>query len=154
MLGITFCIVAVHRDDGDQRVIQYVKGNISTYDVKQQDSQEAEEKKTIRFLVDNLGDALLGLLFEGNPFGCSTLKTDGENGEILFGRNFDWSACDALIVQSSPENGYASISMVNRDFINQSGILWGDCLTTYRHLSVCMHLWTATTMVIRLFSHN
>lgn len=82
----------------------------------------SNDSGVVRFLVDNLGDDLLGLLFGGNPFGCSTLKADGENGEILFGRNFDWNTCDALIVQSTPESGYASISTVNRDFIDQSGV--------------------------------
>lgn len=71
------------------------------------------------------GENLLGLLFGGNPFGCSTLKADGENGEVLFGRNFDWNACDASIVLSAPESGYAPISTVNRDFIDQSGVSVG-----------------------------
>lgn len=86
----------------------------------------AEDSGVVRFLVDNLGEDLVGLLLGGNPFGCSTLKADGEAGEILFGRNFDWNTCDALIVQSTPERGYASISTVNRDFINQSGVSVGS----------------------------
>lgn len=82
----------------------------------------SDDSGVVRFLIDNLGDDLLGLLFGGTPFGCSTLKADGEQGEILFGRNFDWNTCNALIIQSTPESGYASISTVNRDFIDQSGI--------------------------------
>lgn len=82
----------------------------------------SDDSGVVRFLVDNLGDDLLGLLLGGDPFGCSTLKAEGEHGEVLFGRNFDWNTCDALIVQSAPESGYASISTVNRDFIDQSGV--------------------------------
>lgn len=85
----------------------------------------SDDSEVVKFLVDNLGDNLLGLLFGGDPFGCSTLKAVGENGEILFGRNFDWNTCNALIVQSIPESGYASISTVNRDFIDQSGVSVG-----------------------------
>lgn len=86
----------------------------------------SDDGAVVRFLVDYLGDDLLGLLLSGTPFGCSTLKADGEQGEILFGRNFDWNTCDALIVQSTPESGYASISTVNRDFIDQSGVSVGS----------------------------
>lgn len=85
----------------------------------------SNDSEVLQFLVDNLGDNLLGLLFGANPFGCSTLQAQGEQGEILFGRNFDWNTCDALILQSTPESGYASISTVNRDFIDQSGVSVG-----------------------------
>lgn len=80
------------------------------------------DSDVVRFLADSLGDDVLGVLFGNNPFGCSTLAATGENGEALFGRNFDWNTCDALIVISTPENAYASISTVNRNFIDQSGV--------------------------------
>lgn len=38
----------------------------------------------------------------------------------MFGRNFDWENCEAMIVASYPENGYASLSTVNMDFITQN----------------------------------
>ncbi len=50
-------------------------------------------------------------------FGCSTLAVTDEKGNHIFGRNFDWDSCNALIVQSKPQEGYASISTVNTDFI-------------------------------------
>lgn len=65
-----------------------------------------------------------GFSFGGNPFGCSTLSVESENGEKLFGRNFDWNNCSALIVKSTPDSGYASISTVNTDFIQ--GISFGS----------------------------
>ncbi len=40
----------------------------------------------------------------------------------MFGRNFDWNSCDALIVHSVPQNGFASISTVNTGFINMAGM--------------------------------
>lgn len=60
--------------------------------------------------------------FENMPFGCSTVSVENENGGYLFGRNFDWNTCNALIVHSVPQNGYSSISTVNTDFINMSGM--------------------------------
>ena len=44
-------------------------------------------------------------------FGCSTLAVKSPEGHALFGRNFDWQACDALVLTSKPVNGYASISI-------------------------------------------
>ena len=52
-------------------------------------------------------------------FGCSTLSVAKAEGGYLFGRNFDWNACDALVVTSYPQDGYASVSTINLDFIRQ-----------------------------------
>lgn len=56
----------------------------------------------------------------GDIFGCSTIASENQAGEKLFGRNFDWQNCEAMIVVSYPENGYASLSTVNMDFITQN----------------------------------
>ena len=55
-------------------------------------------------------------------FGCSTISVQNTEGGYLFGRNFDWEPCNAMIVQSAPESGYRSISTVNTDFITMSGV--------------------------------
>ncbi len=73
------------------------------------------DSDVVAFLVGRLGTS--GLSFGGNPFGCSTLAAESPQGERIFGRNFDWNHCDALIVKSIPESGYASISTVNTGFI-------------------------------------
>ena len=56
-----------------------------------------------------------------NSFGCSTLTVNSPDGHQLFGRNFDWQTCNALVVTSKPSQGYASISTVNLGFISQAG---------------------------------
>lgn len=82
----------------------------------------ASDSEVVSFLMENVMSDVGGLLFGGNPFGCSTLSVKSENGDSLFGRNFDWNTCNAMIVQNQPDNGYASISTVNTDFISISGI--------------------------------
>lgn len=74
----------------------------------------------VSYLMENLLSGETDLRFSGLPFGCSTVSVEGEDGERLFGRNFDWYNCNALIVESHPEQGYASLSTVNTDFISQS----------------------------------
>ena len=61
-----------------------------------------------------------GLGFLGQVFGCSTVAVTTPEGNALFGRNFDWNRCDAMVVLARPENGYASVSTVNMDFITHS----------------------------------
>lgn len=60
-----------------------------------------------------------GFTMKTQGFGCSTLSVQNTEGGYFFGRNFDWNACDALVVTSYPQDGYASISTVNLGFIRQ-----------------------------------
>ncbi len=77
----------------------------------------SSDKEVIQFLKDNILSNV-DIEFQSNTFGCSTISSLGTNK--LFGRNFDWNHCNALIIQSKPPTGYASISTVNMDFIQTS----------------------------------
>lgn len=76
----------------------------------------------VEYVSDQIMGNLPGLIFGGDPFGCSTLSVQGTDGGYLFGRNFDWDTCNALIISARPENGYASVSTVNMDFIQAGGV--------------------------------
>lgn len=85
----------------------------------------ASDGAVVEYLADNLLSGLnLGELL-GSIFGCSTIAVQSPQGEALFGRNFDWGSCEAMVVLSQPEGGYASLSTVNMDFItrNAGGIV-------------------------------
>ena len=69
-------------------------------------------------VIGEMFHGLIDLNLQGSSFGCSTLSVQAPEGNALFGRNFDWGACTALIVETRPDNGYASISTVNMDFLN------------------------------------
>ena len=71
-----------------------------------------------QFLASRL---LADVAGNGSSFGCSTLTVSSPDGHQLFGRNFDWQACNALVVTSKPSQGYDSISTVNLGFISQAG---------------------------------
>lgn len=77
----------------------------------------SSDKQVIQFLKDNILSNV-DIKFQSNTFGCSTISSLGTNK--LFGRNFDWNHCNALIVKSKSSTGYASISTVNMDFIQTS----------------------------------
>lgn len=63
----------------------------------------------------NNDKAVVRFLMEGA--GCSTIQMEQKDGGYLFGRNFDWNHCNALILRTKPAAGYSSISTVNTDFI-------------------------------------
>ena len=48
--------------------------------------------------------------------GCTAFVTHSENGDILYGRNFDFAYAPSLQVFTHPDNGYASVSTVNLTF--------------------------------------
>lgn len=80
----------------------------------------SSDGEVVSYLAENLLSGLdLGDIV-GSIFGCSTIASENQAGETLFGRNFDWENCEAMIVASYPENGYASLSTVNMDFITQN----------------------------------
>ena len=80
----------------------------------------SSDGEVIAYLADNLLSGLnLGDL-PGGVFGCSTIAVQSPEGDTLFGRNFDRNTCEAMVVEAHPENGYASLSTVNMDFITQN----------------------------------
>jgi hypothetical protein len=44
---------------------------------------------------------------------CSLFAAYGDSDEMLFGRNFDWDFSPGLLLFTDPEEGYASVSMVD-----------------------------------------
>ncbi len=101
---------SVVRYDGDYGFDRFLSGGGASSD-----------EEVMDFLSENLLSGM-GLGFLENIFGCSTISVKDANGSALFGRNFDWENCEAMVVLSHPESGYASLSTVNVDFISQGGL--------------------------------
>lgn len=82
----------------------------------------SSDEGVAEYVGSQLSSNIPELLFGGNPFGCSTISVRNSQGGSLFGRNFDWNTCNALIISAKPDNGYASVSTVNRNFIQAGGL--------------------------------
>jgi hypothetical protein len=50
-------------------------------------------------------------------WGCSLFAALGDPKNMLFGRNFDWEYSPALMLFYTPDDGYASVSMLNIEFL-------------------------------------
>ena len=60
------------------------------------------------------------------PFGCSLFVAAGDPNRPLFGRNFDWDGHPALLLRTSPPDGYASVSMVDISYLGVGPDPTGD----------------------------
>lgn len=96
--------------DGDYGFEQFIE-----------DGGASSDSEVMEFLTRYRMIADADLSFTDKMFGCSTVSVISPEGEPLFGRNFDWQNCNALVIKSVPKHGYSSISTVNTDFIQQGG---------------------------------
>ncbi len=90
--------------------------------------------------INNLDDMIdwiseqyfFGIPIEPNKadFGCSAFAAKNPDGKHLFGRNFDYDETDALIVYTEPDDGYASMGMVDLEFFNvgEGNVLSADSI--------------------------
>ena len=79
----------------------------------------SSNQDVLQFLAETMFKRNFGLQMGDDAFGCSTISVANADGGYLFGRNFDWQTCDALVIAAYPEEGYASIATVNLGFITQ-----------------------------------
>lgn len=56
-------------------------------------------------------------------WGCSLFAALGDEEDRLFGRNFDWHFSPALLLFTDPPDGYASVSMVDIEYLGFEGDL-------------------------------
>lgn len=59
-------------------------------------------------------------LHQQSPWSCTCFSALNENGDELFGRNFDWYDHYALFLYTNPSGGYASVSMVDISYLGFS----------------------------------
>ena len=55
------------------------------------------------------------------PWACSLFAALGEDEGMQFGRNFDWEYSPALLLFTQPQDGYASVSMVDIAYLGFGG---------------------------------
>lgn len=88
----------------------------------------SNDAELVDFVVKKL---LKGLPVEFSipDLGCSTFNAETQDGDKIFGRNFDLTYSPALFVKTQPDNGYASMSTVNLGFLGFNKDKQPDSLT-------------------------
>ena len=88
----------------------------------------SSDRDVVAFLSNHLKAP--GLAFSGIEVGCSTVAAKSADGGHVFGRNFDWSCSEVLLLEAHPSDGYASFSTVNLDFLKESANLPEEAIPT------------------------
>jgi hypothetical protein len=57
------------------------------------------------------------LIHADSAWGCTCFVAYGTSGNPQFGRNFDWHDCIPLLLFTHPPTGYASVSMVDLEYL-------------------------------------
>lgn len=74
------------------------------------------DAELVKFVTERLLKGI-PLEFSIPDLGCSTFSAQTEDGDQIFGRNFDLTYSPALFVETEPDNGYRSLSTVNLAFL-------------------------------------
>lgn len=77
----------------------------------------ASDKELISFLTKKITRGFFNLKIEESTIGCSSFSAHAENGDAIFGRNYDMSRTNVALVHTKPRNRYHSISTVDLTFI-------------------------------------
>lgn len=74
------------------------------------------DRELVDFITGNLLRGIVDIDVDVEGYACTTFNAREEDGDFLFGRNFDYMPAPCMLVRTDPEDGYASVSMVNLEF--------------------------------------
>lgn len=78
----------------------------------------SDDNELINFIVDNITKGVINIDMTAPEIGCSSFTCVTEDGDRLFGRNYDFTQTTSMIVHTNPGNGrYKSISSVDLQFL-------------------------------------
>ena len=75
----------------------------------------SNDSELIEFVVNRIMKGL-PITIELPDLACSTFNATTAEGDAIFGRNFDLEYSPGMLVRCDPDDGYASVSMVNLGF--------------------------------------
>lgn len=91
--------------DGDYGIDEFIKQGGASND-----------SELIEFVVNRIMKGL-PITIELPDLACSTFNATTAEGDAIFGRNFDLEYSPGMLVRCDPDDGYASVSMVNLGFL-------------------------------------
>jgi hypothetical protein len=111
-----------------------VAGSASTkpnYDLHRRDAEDAEQRRGFHSLPSAILRELRVSALEtinahktdrpiapsDSAWGCTCFAAYGNPADPHFGRNFDWRDCIPLLLFTNPPNGYASVSIVDLEYL-------------------------------------
>ena len=78
----------------------------------------SSDQELISFITNSIGKGLIPLNIEESSISCSSFTAVTEEGDRVFGRNYDFDKTNTAIVYTKPGNGrHASVSTVDLQFL-------------------------------------
>lgn len=112
----------------------HVKGGFYLDDFIEQGGVKSDSE-LISFVTNKITKGLINMNISNPEIGCSSFTAKAENGDVLFGRNYDFSKTNTCLVFTEANDGrHATISTVDLQFLgidvekNLSGFM--DKVTT------------------------
>lgn len=93
-----------------------------------EDGGASSDDEVAAFLTRFIAKGFYPVEIEESGPGCSVISAEDENGNHVWGRNFDWTKTVTVLVKCVPEDGYASISTCNLENITNSAEVRPDTL--------------------------
>lgn len=119
LIACAACVVVLRYELSSISTVTNVKDNFYTmncsYDYNLQGLTEkgvSSDQELIDFILDDLCRGVIHPHIDISDYACTTFNAQQDDGDVLFGRNFDYTKAPCMLVWTDPEDGYASVSMV------------------------------------------
>ncbi len=111
-------IIPAHEENKAGKVYEMTMDGGYYFDEFIEQGGVSNDDDLIQFIVDNITKGIIPISMKAPEVGCSSFTVVDENGNNLFGRNYDFSSTSSLILHTNPGNGrHASISSVDLQFL-------------------------------------
>ena len=77
----------------------------------------SSDSELISFITSHITKGLISMNISESEIACSAFTAQLENGDRVFGRNYDFDKTNTCIVKTNPSHGYASISTIDLQFL-------------------------------------
>lgn len=77
----------------------------------------SSDGELINYITSNITKGIIPMNISESEIACSAFTAKLENGERVFGRNYDFDKTNICIVKTNPSHGYASISTIDLQFL-------------------------------------
>ncbi len=92
-----------------------VSGNYYFEEFKEKGA--SSDAELISYITSHITKGLIPMKISESEIACSAFTAELENGDRVFGRNYDFARTNTCIVKTNPSHGYKSISTIDLQFL-------------------------------------
>lgn len=77
----------------------------------------SSDSELISYITSHITKGLIPMKISESEIACSAFTATLENGDRVFGRNYDFARTNTCIVKTNPSHGYKSVSTIDLQFL-------------------------------------